>query len=544
MERPCPNDGVSWVIAEDQSEAIAFLSRPESYGGHATAVERIETHGAVVFLVGDRAYKLKRAVRFSYLDYSTAALRRRFCEAELALNRRTAPALYLGLKSLNRSAGGTLAFDGDGPAVDFVVVMRRFDQADLFDRLAERGALTPPLMLELAETIARFHADSPPILDIGGSDGLAEVLASNGQNLALADETIFDPADIARVDGASRAMLHDRSALLDDRRRTGRVRHCHGDLHLRNICLIDGRPTLFDCIEFSRSLACIDLLYDLAFLLMDLRYRRLGDLANGVLNRYLDVGDESPEGLATLPLFLSARAAIRAHIAATAAGQQSAGQQLDGGAGRRLGDEARSYLSMAEELLRPAPPMLVAIGGLSGTGKSTLAYGLAPELGPAPGARVLRSDVLRKRLIGMPMATTLPDAAYSPEMTEKVYAALCGEAGRALAAGHGVIVDAVSARERERDAIAAVARAAGVPFVGFWLEAPHETLAARIAARRSVARRAPSHERDASDATVDVLRRQLTFDLGRLDWVRLDAAADPQACLAEARRRLSGLDLE
>lgn len=526
------------MIVEDQSQTIAFLSRPESYGEHGTTVQRIETHGAIVFLIGNRAYKLKRAVRYSYLDYSTVALRRQYCEAELALNRRTAPELYLDVKALNRLADGTLAFgdeEAEGSAVDFVVVMRRFDQADLFDHLAARGALTLPLMLELADAVARFHANLPPILDMGGFDGLADVLASNGQNLALADPAIFDPADLARVDGESRAMLDRLGALLDRRRRAGRVRHCHGDLHLRNICLVGGRPTLFDCIEFSRSLACIDLLYDLAFLFMDLCFRRLDALANGVLNRYFDVSDESLEGLATLPLFLSARAAIRAHVTAVAAGQQS-----DSAAARRLEDEARSYLLMADELLRPASPVLVAVGGLSGTGKSTLAYGLAPELGPAPGARVLRSDVLRKRLMGVPMTTALPDAAYSPEVTEKVYATLCREAGKSLAAGHSVVVDAVSAREEERDAIAAVARAAGTPFAGIWLEAPAEMLAARITARRSGARQSLGLEPDASDATVDVLRRQLTLDLGRLDWIRLDAAVMPHACLAEARRRLSG----
>jgi hypothetical protein len=508
------------MVVEDQSEVIAFLSRPESYGAGVTTVERIDTHAAMVFLAGERAYKLKRAVRFAYLDYSTTALRCRFCEAELALNRRTAPQLYLSVRSLNRIADGRLAFDAPGPVVDCVVEMRRFDQSDLFDAMAARGALTEALMLELAEAIARFHAEAAPTPDMGGSEGIAEVLDGNAQSFAPATPAVFDPGMVNALDEASRAELGRRAALLDRRRRSGRVRQCHGDLHLRNICLVDGRPTLFDCIEFSRSLACIDLLYDLAFLLMDLCHRRLGALANAVFNRYLDVGDEGGEGLAVLPLFLSARAAIRAHVAAAAAARQQ-----DASAEARLAEEARSYLAMALALLSPPSPVLLAVGGLSGSGKSTLAHDLAPELGAVPGARVLRSDVLRKRLMGVPPTTPLPEAAYAPEVTERVYATLRREARDALAAGHGVIVDAVFARESERNAVAEVARELGVPFHGFWLEAPAEILEARLAARRG----------DASDATPAVMRRQLTFDIGRLDWIRLDAAVDRRACLEAAQ---------
>jgi len=292
---------------------------------------------------------------------------------------------------------------------------------------------------------------------------------------------------------------------------------------LRNICLVDGVPTLFDCIEFNDRIACIDVLYDLAFLLMDLDHRGLSALANAVLNRYFDLAGEAEGDLAPLPLFLALRAEIRAHVGVAAAAAQpdeaKAAQQIEA---------ARGYLVAALAYLRPATPRLIAIGGLSGTGKSTLAYGLAPTVGRPPGARVLRTDVLRKRLAGVAPETRLPDSAYGSDMTVRVYAALYAAAGEALAAGRPVIADAVFADPVERAAIAEVAARAGVPFTGLWLDAPPEVLEARVAARSG----------DASDATVAVLRRQLGYDIGRIDWTRVDASGDVQTSLKQMEAAL------
>ena len=249
-------------------------------------------------------------------------------------------------------------------------------------------------------------------------------------------------------------------ALLEARRAAGKVRRCHGDLHLRNICLVDGEPTLFDCLEFSEALASIDVLYDLAFLLMDLEHRGLTGLANRVLNRYLDRTGED-HGLAAMPLFMSLRAGIRAHVTATALAQAKSPQKA-----RDMAAEARRYLDLAHHVLAPQPRRLVAIGGPSGSGKSTLAMGLAPELGLRPGARVLRSDVARKLLLGAAPETRLAADAYTPEITRRVYDALCEKAATALAAGYSAIIDAVSLAPAERRTFAEVARRAGVPFSG------------------------------------------------------------------------------
>ncbi len=299
------------------------------------------------------------------------------------------------------------------------------------------------------------------------------------------------------------------------------MRLCHGDLHLRNICFLDGVPTLFDCIEFSRVLACIDVLYDLSFLLMDLAHRGLPELANTVFNRYFDL-EGAAAGAGALPLYLSLHAAIRAHVGAAALPARRPEQrpeQRDESIA-----EARAYLDLALKLLRPGKPRLIAIGGLSGTGKSTLGYGLAPCLGAVPGARVLRSDVLRKRLMGMAPESPLPAEAYGEAVTRLVYGRLGEEAGRLLSAGCSVILDAVFLRPEERAAAEALARDLRADFPGFWPSRRRlEILAARIEGRRG----------DASDATVeDSSPPARPSCLALVAWRRVDVGGAPAAALA------------
>ena len=401
-------------MVDDQQDVIAFLSEPSSYGPAIERVDIIETHVSLVFLAGDRAYKLKRAVKYPYLDFSTPEHRRQACEAELALNRRTAPTLYLEVRALVRMPDGKIGFAGNGPAIDWLVVMRRFEQSSLFDALAQTGGLSAPLMNELAGHIADFHALAERRFDYGGAAALTDIAETNHRCLVAARHVGFAPECVDEIRESSLQRLAAVGGLLDRRRAEGKVRRCHGDLHLRNICLLDGKPTLFDCLEFSDALASIDILYDLAFLLMDLEHRGLTDFSNLVLNRYLDLTDED-DGLPAMPLFLSLRAAIRAHVTATAIDRAAHAERKP-----EMAAEARRYLDLAVRLLRPRPCRLVAIGGLSGSGKSTLAAALAPEI----GARVLRSDVIRKRLFGVAPETRLPASAYAPEVSRRVYEAL------------------------------------------------------------------------------------------------------------------------
>jgi len=512
------------MTSDTQAETIALLSRPEAWGADAP-VERIETHGAIVFLAGDRAYKMKRAVRYSYLDYSTVALRRAAVEAELAVNRRTAPQLYLRAVPVVRTAAGALAVGGDGEAVDWLVEMRRFDQAALFDRLAEAGALDAALIEATADAVAAFHAEAEIRAEFGGAGGIGRVLEENREAFAELAEGLLDPTLCAAADEGARALFAQGRDLLEARRAAGKVRACHGDLHLRNLCLIDGRPTLFDAIEFNDDIACVDVLFDLAFLVQDLDRVGLRPLAHRALDRYLmRTGDL--EGLAALPLFLSCRAAIRAQTLASSAIRQSRPEQR-----AALLADARACLDQAVAYARPVGPCLVAIGGLSGTGKTTLAHAVAPHLGPSPGALVLRSDVIRKRLAGAEPLHRLPLSAYGSEGTAQVYHAQLEQARTVLAAGHAAVADAVFAQPRQRQALAALAAEHGVPFIGLWLEAPQAALTARVAARRN----------DASDATVEVVRAQSAYQLGAIDWQRIDSGGTPHAAFARARDALQSL---
>jgi uncharacterized protein len=490
----------SFVI-QDQSDVLAFLER------RLAPARRIDTHGAVVFLTNERAYKLKRAVRFPYMDFSTRERRAAMCAAEIAVNRRLAPGIYLGVASIRRDAKGglTLGDVGEAPddAVDWLVVMRRFDEDGLLDRMAARDALTPELMASLGARIAAFHDGLDPVSGFAEPDDYRQSVDADIEQMRKAGDRL-DPATSEALAVAMPAALEPHLTIVARRVTAGAVRRCHGDLHLRNIVLVDGAPVPFDAIEFSDRIANIDVLYDLAFTLMDLLRRGLGSLANRLLNEWLwRIGEmpEAPhdEALALLPLFLARRASIRAYVDQAAAAVRG-----------EVDETARAYQRAALEFLEPAPPRLLAIGGLSGTGKTTLALKRAPDIGRAPGAVVVRSDVERKRHAGIALEARMPTGSYRPELSAEIYAICLARAGRILRAGQSVIVDAVFAREDERQAVEALAREVGVPFEGIWLEVPKDVAQARVAARKG----------DASDATPAVVERQYNYDLGRITWQR------------------------
>ncbi len=519
----------------DQSEVFAFLARPDSYGPGCEAVEVIETHAARVFLAGDMAFKIKRAVRYPYLDFSTLAQREWACRRELRLNRRTAPRLYLDVLPIHRDDDGGLSFDDLGPVVEWAVKMRRFPAEGLFERLAETGGLSFDLCRSLAEKVAALHGSAAVVgddEDPAALWGFPAVVAGNAAALA-AHPDVFPAPAVAAFRARGEAEVEALRSLLEARDREGRVRHCHGDLHLRNICLFEGEPTLFDCLEFNDALATTDTIYDLAFLLMDFDEHGLVREANWVLNRYLETTDEAA-GLRALPLFLAQRAAIRAHVAATAA----AGAELSS-AGRDKQAEARRYFAAAQGYLQPASPCLLAVGGLSGSGKTQLSRALAPELGATPGAVHLRSDQLRKAFCGYRELDRLPPDCYRPEVSERVYRLMRERARVLLEAGRAVVLDAVFDRVADRRAAEDLARTAGVAFAGLWLQAPQATLEARVTARRG----------DASDATAEVVRKQIAGladghpDTGAGDWESLNSDRPVAALAANARECLGGLGL-
>lgn len=501
-----------------QEQVFAFLSDPATHGG--ATVHRIDTHANSVFLAGDRAYKVKRAVRFPFLDYSTLEKRKAACLAEIEVNRAFAPQLYRRAVPVTRRADGSLALGGDGEAAEWAVEMFRFDEAKTLDRLAPAGSIDNALAQKLAAAVARSHEHSP-VFD--AARWLAAFEDYIGQNTEAFREqpALFLPAPVAALDEASRAALKRLMPLLRDRGRRGFVRRGHGDLHLGNIALLEGEPVPFDAIEFDPVIAAGDVLYDLAFLLMDLVERGLVPAANVVLNEYFARADAlaAYDGLAALPLFMSMRAAIRAKVTAV---------RLSGEQDRAKIEEIRSaaatYFRLAVELIAPPPPRLIAVGGLSGTGKSALARRLAPHIAPSPGALVLRSDVERKRLFGIDETTRLPPEAYRPEVSVKVYDMLGRKAADILAAGHSAIVDAVFAKAAERDAMATIGKSAGVEFRGLFLITEIKIREQRVGVR----------VHDASDADAAVVRAQEGYELGTLTWPQIDTSGAPEQTLERA----------
>ena len=511
---------------EEQQRIVAFLSQPGAYGLPADeTIGHIETHASHVILARDRAYKLKKRVKFTFLDFTALERRKAACENELELNRRTAPEIYLRVVPVLRVGGSFRLGGGEGEIADWLVEMTRFPDDGLMAKKADRGKLSIGMIEELARGIAGFHRKAEVRRDFGGADKFLKIVEGSAEDMKPVLGKALDSERASRVTERSRALIETHRALLDRRRDEGYVRHCHGDLHLGNVTEIGGHPVIFDCIEFSDHIARIDMLYDLAFLLMDLAFRaeddpRLEGFANRTLNVYLDhlTQDEiggAVSGLALLPLFMATRAVVRAKVTAVQAKDEAA----------KAG--ANAYLQFAEKLLAPAPPRLIAVGGLSGTGKSTIAKRLAVRLGGASGAVHLRSDIIRKRIFGVAPLERLPQAAYAPGAGTRVYAEMLRLADEALGAGASVVLDAVFAREEERAMAGRLAADRGLAFAGIWLEAPADVLEARIEARE---RRGD----DPSDAGVEVLRRQLSYDIGRIDWTRVDASGTPEEVLKAA----------
>lgn len=491
----------------DQSELIARLAEGEPFGHRAP--QRIDTHISVVFLTEDRAYKIKRALRTAYLDYRDLDARKRGSEREVALNRRTAPEIYLRAVPLTRETGGGLAIGGDGDVVEWLVEMNRFDPRATFDVLAQTGALESCSLVKLADQVARLHREAP-VVDASEFPAMVDrIIDSNAVELAENGEALFGADAIAELTRRHRDLSRSLAPTIVERARNAYVRECHGDLHLGNICLFEGQPRIFDAIEFNEDFNRIDTLYDLGFLLMDLAARGHAGAANLVFNRYMfRLSDFS--GLRILPFYQSIRAAIRAHVTAKAGEQQSARESR-----RHSVDLARGYFETAVSFLADQQPRLVAIGGYSGTGKTTLANRLAPDLHSAPGAVVLSSDLTRKRHFAVEPESRLGPRMYSREVSREIYREICEHAGRALSEGRSVIADATFMTAQTRADIEDVAASLSVRFDGYWLTGNRDELVRRVAARRQ----------GASDATPRVLEAQLDDGPGDLHWRSVDTTS-------------------
>ncbi|MFM9968051.1 MAG: AAA family ATPase [Burkholderiales bacterium] len=510
--------------------AVHPLQNPACYPHPVDAVELIETHISWVFLAGEFAYKIKKPVRMGFLDFSTLAARRFFCEEELRLNRRTAPDLYLQVMPIAGTEDAPI-IGGIGEVFDYAVQMRRFDQALLADRIAKRGELGNTHIDALAACLARFHAGLPAIEEGSPLGSSNQVIEPALQNFAEIEKFNLNPALAKRL-SPLRAWTQNEStrlaATFDDRKRKGWVRECHGDLHLGNILIRDGVPIFFDCIEFSAELRLIDVMSEVAFLAMDLMEHGLEAGAWRFLNAYVEItGDHG--GLAVLNYYLCYRALVRAKIALIRAHQED----CEASTRATLEGDCNRYIDLAERFARPRRTALALMHGLAGSGKSTLGQTVLEH----GGAFRVRSDVERKRLHGLAAGASTrarqDSGIYAPDSTHRTYLRLQDLARIIVSSGYSAIIDAAFLRRAPREEFYRLASELGVPVVIVACRASHQELRRRVALREA-------RMNDASEAGVCVLDNQiLTEEPLTADELKLAKVLDTET--GEAKR-LGGIE--
>jgi hypothetical protein len=482
---------------EDQRRLVTALGLPI-----------IETHISYVLFSGEYAYKVKKAVNLEFLDFTTLEKRRFYCHEELTLNRRLAPSIYLDVVPITGNPGSpgsnvTPILEGTGNPLEYAVKMRRFDQEGLLSRVLARDELTSERVDEIAAEVASFHGRTAR----AGADvpyGAPEqVVGPARQNFSQMLEVVRDPDDRVMLEQLrtwTEAEAGRCSQVLESRHRDGYIRECHGDLHLGNIALIADRVTLFDCIEFNPAMRWIDVMSDVAFLVMDLRDRRRPDLAARFLNTYLELTGDYP-GLAVLRFYVTYRALVRAKIA-TLRLAQTTGDDTGNNERRRLVAEYRDYLALASASARRPHPALLITHGVTGSGKTTRAQAVVDSM----GAIRIRSDVERKRLHGLQAlartASATGEGLYTSDRDRQTYDRLAELARMVVAAGYTAIVDAAFLQRWQRDLLRDVAVDLNVPFTIADCSAPEPVLRERVMKRLE-------RGRDPSEATIDVLEHQL-----------------------------------
>jgi hypothetical protein len=474
------------------------LRHPEAYP-HPVEQEIgvVETHISWIFLTGQFAYKLKKPVNLGFLDFSTLERRKHFCEEELRLNRRLCPDLYLDVLPVTASAEG-FRIGGEGEAVDYVIRMAQFDRSFELDRLLRNGELTKSQIAEAAGVIAAFHAEAPradPASMFGSPELILKPMLANLDLTEEVARTIEERSSIEKIRHWTLAEHRRLSGVVRERKALGMVRECHGDLHTGNMVIRNGRIAIFDCIEFSHALSIIDVVSDVAFLFMDLEHSGNPELAWHLLNAWLsNSGDYG--GLQVLRLYSVYRAMVRAKVTSIRLAQETGETEK-----ARTLAEHLSYLKLALGYIRPRKPMLLITHGVSGSGKSVISSQFA-DLG---GFIHIRSDVERKRLFGigsLERSAAKGFSIYTPEATQKTYAAMLDAASIALSAGFPVIVDATFPDAHRRAPFIRLANALDCRCHILCFHASREVLSERVRTRHEAGS-------DASEADLRVLEAQL-----------------------------------
>lgn len=476
-----------------QRRLIEALRDPARYPHPVDNVTVIETHISFVLLTGVFAYKIKKAIDLDFVDYTQLERRRFFCDEELRLNRRLAPQLYLAVLPLAGTPDNP-SWENNEP-IEYAVQMAEFPQRDLLDQALNRGELTPLHIDALADMLANFHSGAPPCAQeqpYGSPESVWRPVADNF-NLLQSLPLIPHP-QLGKLQTWCDAEYQKLEAVFRERKAAGWIRECHGDLHLGNLLLFNNTPLVFDCIEFSPALRWIDIINDLAFLIMDLSAHGRPDYAWRLLNGWLEkTGDYA--GLALLRFYLSYRALVRAKVA----GLRSCDPDLPLNEQQTARNWAATYLDHACRVASPAPRALLLMHGFSGSGKSRLAQLLAEHL----GGICLRSDVERKRLHHLaPLAASqsaIHADLYAETVTRATYEHLAALASSVLASDYPVIIDATCLQKWQRAGLRELAQQQGIPWRILDCHAPLETLRQRVASRKS----------DASEATLEALERQI-----------------------------------
>ena len=494
------------MIVDSQNDIIEALSNPKNHQGKHKVVEIRQSHIAILFLVGDKAYKLKRAVLYPEADLSTKEKRRLACVQEMKRSAVYAPGLVEKIDSVRRLDNGKIVIGGtEGQEIDTVLVMKRIPDQFLLNRMLPSKKFDRFETMDLAEKLADLHKKSKILKNKWGADTVKKLILENESVLSCFCPDIFDKKKVDELTRKSLKALSEQSRLISLRQKSGAVRKCHGDLLLSNIGYTGDDFLFFSPIEYNEHLCCIDTLYDLADVLMDFESKNLRRLNNILFNHYMAHTNDI-DGFPLLPLYQSLRAARRAAVSAKKS------TLLRGWDKRRMKKEACHYFDLAQHFLSGCCPILIACGGLSGSGKSRVARELGGYLDPAPGAVILRDDIIKKQIMGLAPTQKLDKKYETPAFEEVVYDILRQQAQTALSVGSCVILDALFYNENERKAVEQLAKEKGVPFVGLWMDAPIQVRTERVKTRL----RNPSDVKEKQQ-----LEEQLNIETGPISWHRI-----------------------
>ena len=494
------------MILDTQTDVIKALSNPQTYGGKQQQVDIIQSYISILFLVGNTVYKLKRAVEYPNVDFSTPEKRKIACINEMKRSTIYAPHLIIGVKSIRRLKNGRIKIGGKtGEEIDTILVLKRIPKQSILNNLLPDKSFDRFEAMDLAEKLSDLHAKAKVYRTKFGVDVLRRAIFANESILSCFAPALFEREKLNTLIVRSLEILDKQAPLIHFRQKCGRVRKCHGDLLLSNIAYEKKEFLLFSPVEYDDTLECIDTLYDLSYLLMDMESKGLRRLTNILFNHYMAYTNDI-EGYPLLPLYQSIRAAFRSSVFARLSNLLTGPEQ------QKAVEYAKKYFDLAVHFLSEHHPILIACGGLSGSGKSRVAREIGWMIDPAPGAVILRDDVIKKQITGLAPHQQFNKVNDTPIFEKLVYDVLREQAKVALKVGSCVIIDALFYNPVERRAVEKLALQMNVPFIGFWMDAPLEVRAARVKNRK----RNPSDVREVRE-----LESQLNLKTGRIHWHKI-----------------------